>query len=266
MAKPPVPTTVTQIRALTDTVKHFRFTFAPGGAFGFKAGQFLMLHVPKPGEASPVRRAYSIASPPHDTGAVELVVKRVDGGLASNYLFSLAEGTACAVDGPYGAFVLPTPLPQELIFICTGTGIAPFRAQIHTLFRQGTDATLTLIFGVRYEDEILYADEWRALAAAHPNFRFVPTISRPRNTPAPWTGEVGYVQTKVAAHAPAGPEKAVFICGLWDMISAVETTCRELGYTKQQLHYERYDYLDHLEAGNIGYPVRHDDLLREFAR
>ncbi len=241
MAKPPVATTVTQIRALTDTVKHFRFTFAPGGSFAFKAGQFLMLHVPKPGEATPVRRAYSICSPPHDPGAVELVVKRVDGGLASNYLFSLQEEAGCTVDGPYGAFVLPAPPPQELIFVCTGTGIAPFRSQIQTLFRQGTAVAMTLIFGVRYEEDILYAEEWRALASAHPNFRFVPTLSRPRNTPTPWTGETGYVQTKLAAYAPAGPEESVWICGLWEMISAVEKTCLELGYTKKQIHYERYD-------------------------
>ncbi len=241
MAKPPIPTTLTEIRPLSDTVKHFRFTFAPGTPFDFKAGQFLMLHVPKAGEPAPVRRAYSICSPPHDRGVAEIVVKRVEGGLASNYLFGLSQGANCTVDGPYGAFVLPTPLPKEIIFVCTGTGIAPFRAQIQTLFKQGTDVTLTLIFGVRYEDEVLYDDEWRALAAAHPNFRFIPTISRPRNTPTPWAGETGYVQTKLATYAAAGPEKAVYICGLWDMISAVEKTCLELGYVKKQIHYERYD-------------------------
>lgn len=243
MAKPPIVTTLADVRALSSTVKHFRFAFDPGAGFSFKAGQFLMLHVPKTTEP-PVRRAYSICSPPHDDGAVEVVVKRVEGGLASSYLFGLSATTRVTLDGPYGAFVLPTPLPKELVFVCTGTGIAPFRAQIQTLFKTGTDAALprlTLIFGVRYEDEVLYDDEWRALAAAHPNFRYLPTISRPRNTPTPWTGETGYVQTKLAQHAPAGPEKAVFICGLWDMISAVENTCRDLGYTKQQIHYERYD-------------------------
>lgn len=238
--KPPIPTTLTEIRALTPTVKHFRFTFGDGQGFEFKPGQFLMLHVPQEGKPL-VRRAYSICSPPHDRGAAEIVVKRVDGGLASNYLFSLTEGAQVAVDGPYGAFLLPTPMPKELIFVCTGTGIAPFRAQLHTAFNTGTDAALTLLFGVRYEDEILYEDEWRALTQAHPNFRFIPTISRPRNAPTPWAGEVGYVQTKLAQYAPPAPEKKVFICGLWDMIRAVEKTLLDLGYGKRQIHYERYD-------------------------
>lgn len=242
MAKPPIITTLAEIRELSPTVKHFRFTFDPGAGFPFKAGQFLMLHVPK-GTEPPVRRAYSICSPPHDVGTAEIVVKRVEGGLASNYLFGLREQTRVTLDGPYGAFVLPAPLPEHLVFVCTGTGIAPFRAQIQTLFKTGVDAAtrLTLVFGVRYEDEVLYDDEWRGLAAAHPNFRFVPTISRPRNTPTPWTGETGYVQTKLAQQAPPTPETAVFICGLWDMISAVEKTCLELGYVKKQIHYERYD-------------------------
>jgi len=237
--KPPIATTLTEIRQLTPTVKHFRFTFDPGTPFDFKAGQFLMLHVPKDGGAV-VRRAYSICSPPHETGVAELVVKYVEGGLASRYFFSLTEGTRVTVDGPYGAFLLPHPLPKELLFVCTGTGIAPFRSQIPTLLRQGVDARLTLLFGVRYEDEILYEDEWRTLAAAHPNFRFIPTISRPRHTP-PWTGEVGYVQTKLATYCQPGPGTAVFICGLWAMISAVERTCLELGLAKRQIHYERYD-------------------------
>ena len=239
MAKPPIPTTLTQLKNLSATVRHFRFTFQPGGGFDFKAGQFLMLHVPKEGEV--VRRAYSICSAPHDTGATEIVVKLVEKGLASNYLFGLKERAPVTIDGPYGAFVLPTPSPKELVFVCTGTGIAPFRSQIQTLFKQGTDAKLTLIFGVRYEDEILYEEEWRALERQHANFRFIPTISRPRNAPKPWTGEVGYVQEKVKVYVPVGPEKAVFICGLWDMISAVEKTCFELGFVKKQIHYERYD-------------------------
>lgn len=247
MAKAPIVTTLSEIRELSPTVKHFRFTFDPGTGFPFKAGQFLMIHVPKAGETpgtAPVRRAYSICSPPHDAGAVEIVVKRVEGGLASNYLFGLQANTRVTLDGSYGAFVLPAALPKALIFVCTGTGIAPFRSQIQTLYKTGTDATLptiTLIFGVRYEDELIYDDEWKALAAAHPTFRYIPTISRPRNTPRPWSGETGYVQTKLAQAAPAGPDKAVFICGLWDMISGVEKTCLELGYAKKQIHYERYD-------------------------
>lgn len=238
--KPPIPVRLTEVRDLSPSVKHFRLTFAPGARFDFTAGQFLMLHVPKAGQT--IRRAYSICSPPHEPDITDLVVKYVQGGAASEYLFhQLAVGEPATVDGPYGAFVLPTQMPKELIFVCTGTGIAPFRAQIQTLFTHGTDVTMTLLFGVRYEDEILYEHEWRALAQAHPNFRFIPTISRPRNSPAPWTGEVGYVQTKLAQYAPVGPDKKVFICGLWEMIQQVEQTCLQLGYSKKQVHYERYD-------------------------
>lgn len=259
MAKPPIPATLTEVRALTPTVKHFRFAFGPGIPFDFKAGQFLMLHVPRrplgtvlserreskdvpqPEGQPALRRAYSICSPPHEHGVAEIVVKYVEGGAASSYLFGLQEGNPCTVDGPYGAFVLPTPPPQELVFVCTGTGIAPFRAQIQTLFHQRATVPMTLLFGVRYEDEVLYDGEWRDLAVAHRSFRYVPTISRPRHAPAPWAGEVGYVQTKLAQYAPPAPEKAVYICGLWDMISAVENTLLGLGYTKPQIHYERYD-------------------------
>ncbi|MBI1953918.1 MAG: FAD-dependent oxidoreductase [Candidatus Omnitrophica bacterium] len=221
-------------------MKHFRFTLDDPKAFSFRAGQFLMLHAPV-GPEGLIRRAYSICSPPHDQGAVELVVKFVEKGLVTPWLFGLKQGASVNVDGPYGAFLLPKTLPKELVFVGTGTGIAPFRSQIETLFRQGCPAAITLLFGVRYEDEILYRQRWDELEKARPNFRFVPTISRPRHLPVPWTGEVGYVQTKLAGCVKPGPEKALMICGLWDMIQAVEKTCLEMGFAKSQIHYERYD-------------------------
>lgn len=254
MAKPPVPTTLTEVRPLSSTVKHYRFQFDRGASFSFKAGQFLMIHVPKPPSetaaagggsgamaSGPVRRAYSIASPPHDTSGVEItvdvVVKRVEGGLASNWLDSLTAGARVNVDGPYGAFLLPPTLPQELVFVCTGTGIAPFRSQIQTLIHEKSAVKMTLIFGVRFEDEILYDGEWQAIARSNPNFQYIPTVSRPKN----WQGETGYVQTKIEKFVPPSPDRLVYICGLWDMISAVEKTCLGLGYGKKQIHYERYD-------------------------
>lgn len=241
MAKPPVPTTVIEIRPLSETVKHYRLQFDKGATFSFKAGQFLMIHVPKAGGPKPVRRAYSIASPPDDAAGVEvtaeIVVKRVEGGLASNWLDSLKMGASVHIDGPWGAFVLPPVLPKELVFVCTGTGIAPFRSQIKTLMHEKSDVKMTLIFGVRFENEILYDEEWKAIAKVNPNFKYIPTVSRPKD----WGGETGYVQTKIAQFAPPSPDRKIYICGLWDMISAVEKTCLELGYDKKQIHYERYD-------------------------
>ena len=51
----------------------------------YKAGQFLTLIVPAD-EGKKVRRSYSMSSSPHADTAVAVTVKRVEGGLVSNYL------------------------------------------------------------------------------------------------------------------------------------------------------------------------------------
>ena len=240
MAREPFSTTLTEIQELSPTVRHFRFTLDSGGPFVFKAGQFVMLHAPIDPE-KPIRRPYSIASPPTETSNVDLMVKLVDGGPVTNWMWELKEQDKANLDGPYGAFVLPKELPRELILISTGTGLAPFRSMTLMLLEQKADVKITMLFGVRYEDEIPYSEEFDALAKQHPNFQFIPTISRPRNQPKPWTGEVGYVQTKLEQYAPAKPDKLIYICGLSPMIKAVEETALKLGFDKKQIHYEKYD-------------------------
>ena len=78
-------------------------------------------------------RLYSIASArdgeKRNANNVGLTVKRVEGGVASNYVCNLAVGDKVAVTGPFGAtFLMPNDTQSNVIMICTGTGSAPFRA------------------------------------------------------------------------------------------------------------------------------------------
>ncbi|MEK7766234.1 MAG: FAD-binding oxidoreductase, partial [bacterium] len=52
-----------------------------------KAGQFIMADLPKP-DGTIHKRAYSVSSPPHEVNPIELVIKVVDGGFATNYFFN----------------------------------------------------------------------------------------------------------------------------------------------------------------------------------
>jgi NAD(P)H-flavin reductase len=106
------------------------------------------------------------------------------------------------------------------------------------LFRKGFDRSVWLIFGVRHEDEILYEADWRRLEAEHPNFHVVPTISRP--TAAERSGEVGYVQTKIAKYVPRIEGKDVFVCGVAPMVKDVTDALLALGFHPKQIKVEKY--------------------------
>ena len=202
----------------------------------FKAGQFVMADLAKP-DGTPHKRAYSIASAPHAGDPLELVIKFEEGGVASNYFFKiLKEGGSFPARAPFGAFVIKEPEPETLVFVATGTGIAPLRSMIHDLYHRGVAQSrkVWLFLGIRYENEILYDDEWRALAAAHPGFTYVPTISKPKA----WAGEVGYVQEKVRKLMPYIPGAKAYACGGDAMMKELGAALVEKGYPKEMLHYE----------------------------
>lgn len=221
---------------IQDT-RHFKLVFEPGTTFDFEAGQFVNVIAQLPHTEKPIKRPYSIDSPPYEKGYLDLVWKRVEGGLMTNYLWTLKEGQSLTVQGPLGRFGLKKPLAKRLVFVATGTGIAPFRSMIFQLFKEGTDRDVWLIFGNRYETDILYESEWKDLAAKHSNFHFVPTVSRPKQ----WKGETAYVQKLLPQHIPSPQDTHLYICGLTNMINEVQKTAFEMGFAKEQIFFEKYD-------------------------
>ena len=71
-------TVLDQVTVLSYNVRSFRLRLAEPKRLDFQPGQFVIVHVPKDG--SVVKRAYSIASPPHEEGFLELCLQHVEGG------------------------------------------------------------------------------------------------------------------------------------------------------------------------------------------
>ena len=224
-----------RIVEVSERVRRFFLRLDGGKPLVFKPGQFLMADLKKP-DGSPHKRAYSIASPPHDSTPLELVIKHEEKGVASEFFFAMKPGESFPARAPFGAFVMKEPLPDHLAFVATGTGIAPLRSMIHDLYHrgEGRKRKVWLFLGVRYETEILYEDEWKALAAANPGFTYVPTISRPKN----WSGEVGYVQAKVKDRLPFHAGLKAYACGGDAMMKELGAALVEKGYPKDTLHFE----------------------------
>jgi len=279
---------------LSEFTKHLEFEVLEVPRFGFVAGQWLSVKAHTP-EGEEITRAYSIASPPSSNAHVAFCLNRVQDGFMSNYLCDLVEGSTIAFQGPFGNFVLRSPL-RDSIFIATGTGIAPFRSMLHEMLGIGSsgdwaigsskivssgtqnshdveivrsqddriarfdvqtarspDAPITrsndsmarsvefwLLFGTRYEQDIYYRDEFERLAAEHPNFHFLPTLSRGS---AEWKGLRGYVQEHVKAIVGDRKDKDMhaYICGLDKMVRANRELLKSLGWERTSIRAEKYD-------------------------
>lgn len=219
---------------IQDT-RHFKLVFPPDVDFDFEAGQFVNILFES--EDKPIKRSYSIDSPPHWKGYLDLCIKKVAGGKATSYLWTLKEGGTLKIQGPLGRFTIRRPLPKSIIYVSTGTGIAPFRSTIHTLLNEKANVEIWNIFGNRYDEDVLYQQEFEELAKKNPNFHNVFTVSRPKT----WKGETQYVQFMLKKYCPDPKDKHIYICGLTNMINDVVNVATELGYAKEQIFFEKYD-------------------------
>jgi CDP-4-dehydro-6-deoxyglucose reductase len=221
---------------IADEVRHFVFEAIESEHLDFIPGQFVSLSSLIDGKK--VTRAYSIASPPCGN-VFELCLNRVKEGHLSPRLFDLEVGETIEMQGPLGYFVLRKPL-SDSVLIATGTGIAPFRAMLKSHFSGAhiEPHQFTLVFGVRYERNIMYREEFDHIAAHYPNFRFWPTLSRPDT---PWEGRTGHVQGHLLEAIGERRDVDVYICGLKLMVDDVRSRLKELGFDRRRIIYEKYD-------------------------
>lgn len=210
-------------------VRHFVFE-APE-LVKFAPGQFVSLSAQIGGET--ITRAYSLVSPEGGT-RFELCLNRVENGLFSPYLFNLAPGDSVEMGSPLGTFTLREPA-RDSIFIATGTGIAPFRAMLPSALRQ---ASVTLLFGVRFESHLLYAQEFEEIARQNPRFRFWPTLTQPGPN---WKGHRGRVQTHLAEAIAGRSELDFYLCGMKTMVDETRAILKSMGFDRKQIRSEKYD-------------------------
>lgn len=226
---------VSKIISLSETVKHFVLDYASECDTKFIAGQFMMVHLEKDGK--PHKKPYSIASSPSLNKQIELSIKKVEGGYVSSWFFTLKEGDTLHTSLPYGFFTVREPWQDNIVFVGTGTGVAPLRGMIHALYEKGCTKDIWLIFGNRYETDILYHDEWRELEKKHKNFHFIPTVSRPQT----WKGETAYVQ-EIVKKTFAGKTTGLdfYGCGLVPMCQQLKSALLEMNIPKEQIHFEQF--------------------------
>lgn len=215
-----------RIRDLTHDVREISFRLLAPPEISFKAGQFVSFDVVHPTFNRPVTRPYSIASPPQQRDSITLLLNLIPGGPGSTYLFSLKEGDHTQFKGPTGAFYLRDDATRDLLFVATGTGIAPIRSMLLDRLERGPSRAVTLYWGLRSERDLYYQDELETLARRHANFSFLTTLSRPEGS---WKGQTGRVTRLVDERIASVANLAVYLCGNSGMIKDVSAIISQRG-------------------------------------
>lgn len=229
-------TTVQSIVDLTPTIKGI--TLALPQALDFQAGQYVQLRLPwVEGD-----RPFSIANSPGDVarrGVIELHVRIVKGGVGTTYLHQqLKVGDRLTVAGPYGRFFVRESAEAPLLFMAGGSGLSSPRSMILDLLERGCTLPITLVYGQRNLAELYHDDEFRALAAKHPNFRYVPALSDDQTD---FGGFHGFVHdaAKAVFDGQFAGHKA-YLCGPPPMIEACLATLMQGRLYERDIHTEKF--------------------------
>lgn len=205
--------------------------------FSYRAGQFVQFEIPdgdsdgSVGAGKPVLRAYSVASHPAED-SLEFCMKMLPGGRASGFFTSATPDTPILFQGPNGKFICQTA-NEALAFVATGAGLAPIWGIISDeLVNKKNIQPMRLIFGLRSEEDVFWADRLDALAKQFPNFSYALSLSQPQNA---WQGASGRVTAHLDTLAPNGH---FFLCGSADMVKDVRASLFAKDITPANVHFE----------------------------
>ena len=237
-------------RMLAPTIGHYVLARDDGQPLDFIPGQFIQIHFDY-ADGTPARRSYSLSTiHDHALGpgeAVEIAVSHVPGGAATALFEGMAIGDRVNASGPYGRFCLmPGDHNRRYLLIATGTGVTPYRSMLPVLAQRMAERDLEVVVlaGARTPGELLYAEDFRAFAEAHPRFRYVPCLSR--ELPAAGSAHAhpdvrhGYVQQQLAEFAPDPTTDIAYLCGNPDMVDACFEALKGYGLPIPQIRREKY--------------------------
>ena len=230
------PARIDAIDKLADDVVRVRLRLPPRSPFRFLAGQYLDVSSP-----AGVRRSYSVASDAASPEKVELQIRRVDGGILSAYWFEQARpNDLLRFNGPRGTFFLRPVAGLDVIFLATGTGIAPILAMLAQLAAMPADErprSVSLYWGGRHAE-----DHYLDPAPLLDGLRYVPVASR---GDIAWHGARGHVQDVLlheVAHgrAPALAGATVYACGSEAMIHGARALLADAGLPGNRFHFDAF--------------------------
>jgi CDP-4-dehydro-6-deoxyglucose reductase len=245
-----------------------RLRVAVDSDLDFAPGQYVTLR------AHDTPRAYSLASSPSQDD-LEFCIRRVPNGRLTSDLFVHSKvGDRVVVRGPNGHMVLDDPSGRDMLFMATGTGVAPFKSMIDYVFEQGWDTyggeprDIWLFLGCGWEDDLPYREQFRAYDREYDHFHFVPSLTR-ESLLSDWEGETDYVQQVLLAYLEDGaladitlppglaayrdlqpatdidaridPENVeLYACGITAMVGVLVDAARAVGIPEDAMQYEGF--------------------------
>lgn len=226
-----LPCRIDFVQRLSKDVVQIFLRVPPGNQLEFLAGQYIDVI----GQGG-VRRSYSIANAPRPDGKLELQIRHVEQGIMSQYWFGEAkQNDLLRLEGPLGTFSLRESKAHSLVFLATGTGIAPVKAMLEQLASnpyQAANKTIYVYWGGRTPDDIYWKPSFDTL-----DLKFIPVLSRAEEN---WIGRKGYIQQALLDDGIQLIDSVVYACGSDAMIHSARELLLAAGLSKKNFHSDAF--------------------------
>ena len=219
-----VPAKIDDLHMMSNDVMRVRLRLPPSAKFDYVAGQYIDITGP-----GGIRRSYSLARY-SDGNSLELHIRRIYGGAMSGYIFDEAKiNDLVQIDGPKGTFTLRHNPETDVVFLATGTGIAPVKAMLEELAVQPSSLrprSVRVYWGVRNPEDFYWDPR-----EAYDEVSCVPTLSVASHD---WGGANGYVQEAFLASCGDLTSVQVYACGSEDMIRCASRAIENAGLLRSE--------------------------------
>jgi len=214
-----MPARIVSVTSLAPDIVQVVLKTPPASPMRFLPGQYIDVIV---GDA---RRSYSLANAPRADNLLELIIKRYPGGRLSAYWFEQAKpNDLVRVEGPFGTFYLRDEAPADIVFLATGTGIAPVKSLLEELAANPERAAqhrLRVFWGNREAENFC----WDPVALGL-DIGFHHLLS---GDGAGWGGQRGHVHRAAVDDGIDPANTVVYACGSNAMIASARDLLTSLG-------------------------------------
>lgn len=236
----PKTLTVCDVRDETHDVKTFTFQCGDFHALAFEPGQFITIMPSINGQV--ISRCYTLSSSPARPFTFSITVKRVPGGLVSNWLHdNLHTGGQLTAYGPAGAFTSTCSDARKLLYLSAGSGVTPLMSMTRASHDLAADVDIAFVHSARSPVDIVFRKELQLLESLKPNLQVL-SVCETTETEREWSGPVGRLTLEILRQSvPDFLEREVFTCGPKGYMDAVQALLVGAGFDMDHYHQESFD-------------------------
>jgi glycine betaine catabolism B len=220
------------VRQRTPNVLSYQFPRA--ARLDYKPGQFFFVTIRFEGKE--LSHHFSFSSSPTESDHIEFTKKLSDSEY-SNALRATKAGDWARIEGPFGQFTFEGEYPK-IALLGGGIGITPFMSIIKNATDKGFTNRITLFYGCKTPNDIVFREEIEELAKRNSNLKIVFIVN---DAPPYWKGAVGNINMDlIRRELPDYKDNIFYACGPPPMVKVMQSLVESMGLPREKLKLEYF--------------------------